>query len=250
MDGVSHPLHGHGAAHHLCGNLWRKMLFMMWTTSLVLGSVGTLDCCSGDATCGDGWSVPSGEGTWGIQKHVCQSVVQNAAYDLYINFGFGVQGHLGMGLVGLSHWGWMECAIWRRDLGYPKTCVPKCGAKCRLRFVHQLWFWGPRAPRHGACGVVPLGMDGVCHLEKGPGVSKTCVPKCGAKCCLRYVHQLWFWGPRAPRNGDCGGVPLGMDGFGHLEQGPGATKNMCAKVWCKTSLTICTSVLMKGSKAT
>ena len=120
MDGVSHLLHGHGAPHHLCGNLWCKMLFMMWTTSLVLGSVGTLDCCSGDATCGDGWSVPSGEGTWGIQKHVCQSVVQNAAYDLYINFGFGVQGHLGMGLVGLSLWGWMECAIWRRDLGYPK----------------------------------------------------------------------------------------------------------------------------------
>ena len=124
MDGVSHLLHGHGAPHHLCGNLWCKMLFMMWTTSLVLGSVGTLDCCSGDATCGDGWSVPSGEGTWGIQKPVRQSLVQNAAYDVDINFGFGVGGHLGMLLTSWCLWGRMELFLWSRDLGHPKNiCV-------------------------------------------------------------------------------------------------------------------------------
>ena len=73
------------------------------------------------------WSM-----TWGNRKHVRQSLVQNAAYDVDINFGFGVGGHLGMLLTSWYLWGWMELSFWSRDPGHPKTCAPKCGAKCRL----------------------------------------------------------------------------------------------------------------------
>ena len=55
-----------------------------------------------------------------------QSVVENAAYDVDINFGFGVLGHLGMGLVGLCPWAMDGFAIRSRDLGQSKTCAPKC----------------------------------------------------------------------------------------------------------------------------
>ena len=37
--------------------------------------------------------------------------------------------------------------------------APNCGAKRPLRYVHQLWCRGPRAPRVGIREVVPLGMD-------------------------------------------------------------------------------------------
>ena len=51
--------------------------------------------------CLQGWmSEPSGGGTWGIQKHVRQSVVPNAGDALDINIGFGALGHLGNGLTG------------------------------------------------------------------------------------------------------------------------------------------------------
>ena len=45
-------------------------------------------------------------------------------------------------------------------------------------------------------------------------------------------------------------VPMGMDGVSHLEHGPGATKNMCAKEWCKMPFMMWTSTLVKGSKST
>ena len=143
--------------------VWCKMLLMMWTSILILGSVGTLGCCSLAGACGDGWSYPSGAGTRGIQKHVRQSVLQSAVYDLYINYGEGVLGHLGMGLVRWCLWGWME-----------------------------------------------LGSKGTMG-----------------------------WGSRAGASRD-GSVS-------RLEQGPGASKNMCAKVWCQTPVMLWTSTLVLGS---
>ena len=114
MDGWSSPYGaGLGATENLYAKVWCKMLLMMWTSKLVLGSVGTLGCCSLAGACGDGWSYSSGAGTWGIQK----------------------------------------------------TCALKCGSKRRLCGGHQLWFWGPRAPRDGVCEVVHVGMDGVGLME-------------------------------------------------------------------------------------
>ena len=59
-------------------------------------------------------------------------VVQKAVYDVVIKHVFGVLGHQGMGLARWPLWAWMEFAIWSRDLGHPRTCAPKCGAKSRL----------------------------------------------------------------------------------------------------------------------
>ena len=70
----------------------------------------------------------------GTPKLVRQSVVENAVYDMDIKLGFGVlrhqwSGHQGMGLARWPLKGWMELAIWSRDLGHPRTCAPNCGAK-------------------------------------------------------------------------------------------------------------------------
>ena len=40
---------------------------------------------------------------------------------------------------------------------------------------------------------------------------------------------------------------MGMDGVSHLEEGPGATENLCAKVWCKATFMMWTSDLVLGS---
>ena len=120
-----------------------------------------------------------------------QSVVQNAVNDMDIKFGFGVQGHQGMGVARWPLWGWMEFAIWSRDLRHSWTCARKCGAEGRLRCGHQIWFRSPRAPRDGPREVAPLGLDGVCHLEQGMGHPRTCAPKCGAKRLLWRGHQIW-----------------------------------------------------------
>ena len=70
-------------------------------------------------------------GHWG-NHGLRQRVVQNVVYDVDIEHDFGVLGHQGMGLARSPLWGWMEFAIWSTALGHPRTCAPKCGAKCHL----------------------------------------------------------------------------------------------------------------------
>ena len=155
-----------------------------------------------------------------------------------------------MGLVGLCLWGWMELAILSKDLGQPKACAPKCGAKRPLQYAHQLLFWGPRAPWDGVCEVVPVGMDGVSHLEQGPGASKNVCAKVWCKTpVMLWTSTLGLgsegtlgWGSRAGASGYGWSYPSGA--------GLGATENMCAKVWCKMLLMMWTSKLVLGSVGT
>ena len=63
----------------------------------------------------------------------CGGAPRRAVSDVDLNYSFGVLGHQGMGLARWPLWGWMEFAIWSRaSLGHPRTCAPKCAAKCRL----------------------------------------------------------------------------------------------------------------------
>ena len=100
----------------MCAKVWCKMLLMMWTSILVLGSVGTLGCCSRAGASWDGCRV----------------------------------------------------SLLEQDLGHPKAMCAKVWSKRRLCGGHQHWFWGPRAPRDGVCEVVHVGMDGVGLLEQAP----------------------------------------------------------------------------------
>ena len=69
----------------------------------------------------------------GAIENLCAKVWCKTPFMMWtLTVGFGVLGHLGMGLVRWCLGGWMELAIWSRDLGPSKTCAPKCGAKRRL----------------------------------------------------------------------------------------------------------------------
>ena len=76
-----------------------------------------------------------------------QNVVQSAVHDVYINFGFGVLGHQGMGLTRWPLWGLMELAIWSKTwIEHPTTCAEtKCGAMNILYDVYIKLVLGSKA---------------------------------------------------------------------------------------------------------
>ena len=123
---------GLGATENLCAKAWCKMLLMMWTSILVLGSVGTLGCCSRAGASWDGCRVSLLEQDLGIQKPCAPKCGPNAGYAVDANLGFGVLGHLGMGSVRWCMWGWMELAFWSRDVGHPENMCAKVWCKTLL----------------------------------------------------------------------------------------------------------------------
>ena len=121
-------------------------------------------------------------------------VVQKAVYDVDIKHVFGVLGHQRMGLARWPLWAWMQFAIWSR--GTPGLV--------RLSVVQKAVYDVD----------IKFGLGVLGH--QGMGLAR--------------------WA-----------LAQGMDGVCHLEQGPGAPHDLCAKVWCKTPFMIWTSNLVLGS---
>ena len=93
-------------------------------------------------------------------------------------------------------------------------------------------------------------MDGVCHLNHRLGALKDmCTKVCRSKLPFMICTPILVKGSKGTKGWDSWGGAW-MDGVSHLEKGPGATKIMCAKVWCKTPFMMLTSTLVKGSKGT
>ena len=123
MVGVSLLEQDLGHPKNMCAKVWFKTPVMRWTYGFgVQGhhGMGSVRWCMW------GWMEFSlWSRTWGNRKPVRQSLVQNDAYDVDINFGFGVCGHLGMLLTSWCLWGRMELFFWSRDLGHPKNIFVK-----------------------------------------------------------------------------------------------------------------------------
>ena len=182
---------------------------------------------------------------------VRRNVVQNAVYDMYINFGLGVQGHQGMGLVGLCLWGWKELAIWMSDQGQPNFWHCMCAKVwCKTPAMLRTINFGFGVQGHLGMGLASWFLWGWMELffcSRDLGQPKH-VCQSVVQNAAYIVDINWFGGPWAHWDVACEVVLVGMDGVCHLEQGPGAFNNMCAKVWFKmTPFMIGTSTLVKGS---
>ena len=67
MDGVCHLEQGHGAPEDLCAKVWCKTPFMIWDFKFGFGVLGHQGMGVARWPLRDGWSLPSGAGTWGTR---------------------------------------------------------------------------------------------------------------------------------------------------------------------------------------
>ena len=132
MDGVILLEPGPGASKNMCAKVWSKRRLCGGRQPWFWGPRAPRDgVCEVVHVGMDGVGLLE-QGRGASRKHVRQSVVQNAAFDMDINIGSGVLGHLGMGLTSWCLWGMDGVLLLEQDLGQPKTCAPKFGAKCCL----------------------------------------------------------------------------------------------------------------------